>query len=320
MTLDERMSQTRQLCKTALSGPELQQIHVLLARSNVDDDMQQEVLRGVAKVQAPTPQLLIWRDQVRAEGIPDDNFPLERNLLLQQALKALSVLKAVNVDESVMHLFCKEFSHIAEPFPEALPYFSLTAYPFVAMTKLTLLQRFPAGQHQWEISGFPRSWFPKIPMHLLPATVRFLLLNAGGLQPYFVNHLQPYFISRLLPPGKPILIESEFRKAFYRMARALEKQPQIRAIMASSWIHSLETHRVSPHLAFLNAPFLEAGGIVTDLGAAKPDDGFIARSKARANLYQSGLYRPTVGVVLCSRKQAISWANAHSEMEDLMSV
>ncbi len=308
MTIDEHICRTHQLCETALVDPELRRVEDALSRAGVTEAMQEEALRASANAQVPAPSLLVWHELVQAAGIQEGRHPLERRLLLRQVPKALSRLAEVPVDESVMHLFCKEFLLIADPLPRALPQFSMTAYPFRAMAKLVLLERFPAGQHQWEVSGFPRSWFPKIPMRLLPTTLRFLFRSVGGLQPWFVSHLTP------TGPGAPILIEREFLKAFYRMALAIEKQPRISAIMATSWLHSPETHRVSPHLAFMNRPFLEAGGIVTDLGPAKPDDGFFIGSKARSDLYEAGLYKPTTGVAICSRNQAIAWAKSHSEM------
>lgn len=99
-------------------------------------------------------------------------------------MAALDKLEAVPADESVQHLFCKEFSFIADSFAEGLPQLALTAWPFVAMTQLVLFERFP---------GFPRSWFAKAPLQLPPKTLRFVLIEAGGLRPFFSTHLSPYY-------------------------------------------------------------------------------------------------------------------------------
>ena len=96
------------------------------------------------------------------------------------------------------------------------------------------------------------------------------------------------------------------------MASALERQPEVRGLMTGSWFHSLETHRVSPHLAFVNRPFLEAGGIYTELGPADPEDGFLVGNPARAALYHSG---PAFGLVMCTREQAIAWKRSNPELE-----
>jgi hypothetical protein len=246
--------------------------------------------------------------------ISPDRFPLERKLLLDQTLVALPQIKALPVDETVKQLFCKEFLLIAEPADATLPQFSMNVYPFMSMARTVMLNRFPAGHYHWEISGFPRSWLPKISLSLLPATLRFLMFESRGLKPWFVSHM------RATGPGMPFLIESEFQKSFYRMALALEKQPHIESVMAQSWLHSPETHRVSPHLAFLNRIFVEAGGIVTDLGPAKLEDGFAVGNKHRAELYRAGQYKPTNGIAACTRSQAIAWAQQRPEIERQLTV
>jgi hypothetical protein len=182
------------------------------------------------------------------------------------------------------------------------------------MARIAVLERFPAGSSHWEISGFQRSWFAKLVPRQLVRAVRYLGLEVRGLTPYFVAHLGG-------PRGRvPFLIERDFRVAFYRAASALERQPGIRAMMAGSWLHSIETHRVSPHLAFLNTPYMEAGGLYLDVGPAKPEDGFLAGSPERVALYESGAYKPTFGLVICSRAHAIAWKRAHPELEALTAV
>lgn len=314
MTVAERIFQTRCLCEKALQEPAIRQVDAILSQAGVEHASRLEAIRASARTLKPAPALFAWRDRVIGAGVTLERCPLERGLLLRRIMTALDELESVPVDESVQHLFCKEFSFIADPFAEGLRQFSLNAWPFVAMTQLVLFERFPAGQHQWEISGFPRSWFAKVPLKLLPKTLRFLFLDAGGLRPFFSTHLSPTM------HATPVLRDREFFQAFYRMALALERQPQIRAIFGASWLHSPETHRVNPHLAFMNQPFLQAGGIVTNIGPAQPDDGFMNNNKARAELYRSGQYKPTFGVAMCSRQQALEWRNAHQELGRMIAI
>ena len=113
----------------------------------------------------------------------------------------------------------------------------------------------------------------------------------------------------------PFLMEREYRTAFYRVASSLQFQPHVRGIIGESWWHSDETHRVTPHLAFLNAPYLEAGAVKLDIGPAGPEDGFLEGSPERAALYASGEYKPTIGVLVCSRAQALAWVQANAHLE-----
>jgi hypothetical protein len=314
MTTDDWIELARQQCQTALREPGIENVNAIIARANVAESTQREALRSSALAQSPSPLLLMMRDLTREKESTPERFPLERKLLLDQALIALPQLKSLPVEETVMQLFCKEITFIAQPTEEALQKFSMDGYTFAAMARIVLLIRFPAGHYHWEVSGFPRSWLPKIPSRLLPSTLRFLLLESRGFKPWFVSHM------RGTGPGTPFLIESEFQKSFFRMAMALEKQPHIRAVMAQSWLHSPETHRISPHLAFLNRIFLEAGGLVTDLGPADPNDGFATGNKQRAELYRLGQYKPTNGVAACTRSQAIGWARKHPELERQLTI
>lgn len=314
MTTEEWIDATRQQCLSALSDPVIQSVGVLLGQGGFTATGQLQALEMTAQTHKCAAAILEMGSFIRKSEVAHTRFPLERKLLLDQALIALPRISSLPVDETVKQLFCKEIMFIAEPSDDALPKFSLDGYTFVAMARLVFLERFPAGHYHWEVSGFPKSWFLKIPLHLLPRTLRFLLFEARGIRPWFVSHM------RGTGPGNPFLVESEFRKSFFRMALAIEKQPHIQAVMAQSWLHSPETHRVSPHLAFLNRLFVEAGGIVTDLGPAGEEDGFATGNKQRAELYRAGKYKPTVGVAACSRRQIIAWAKTHHELEGQIAV
>jgi hypothetical protein len=310
MNLSERIEQTLAVCHETLATPGLALAEDFLARRGLAEPARVALLRASARTYRATPELLALRDSLVAEcGAAAEAGALERALLVRAALTAIGRLPELPVDDSVKHLFCKEFSCYANP-PEAIrSNFSLTRNVFFAMSRIVLLERFPAGASQWEISGFPRSWLLKVAPPYRARTFRFLALQTKGFKPFFVGHLAG------TRQKLPFLNEREFQVAFYRSAVAIEKQPAIKAMMAGSWLHSLETHRVSPHLAFLNRANIEAGGIYTDLGPAKPNDGFLAGDPHRAELYRAGEYKPTFGVVMCTRDQAIAWRRAHPELE-----
>jgi hypothetical protein len=314
MTTAEWVELARYECQAALREPGIEEVSAVLEKAGIPAPARREALEATAREQSPSSSLLMFRSLLDPSQKDKERFPLERKILLDEALAALPHVATLPVDETVKQLFCKELIFIAQPTPESLPRFAMEGYTFVAYAKIVLLHRFPAGHYQWEISGFPRSWLLKVPPRLLPVTMRFLIKETRGFKPWFVSHM------RATGPGTPFLVEGEFRKSFFRMALALEKQPQVGAVMAQSWLHSPETHRVSPHLAFLNRVFEEAGGLVTDLGPAQPDDGFATGNKQRAESYRNGTYRPTNGVVVCSRKQAIAWARKNGDLEPLIAI
>ena len=315
MNLSERIEQTLSSCHDALAAPDLTQAEAFFARRGLTEGARMDLLRASAQSQRASPELLALRDAFVAEhGPAAEPGAFERALLVRAAVTSIGRLPGLPVDDSVKHLFCKEFTFYAQPAEFARGNFSFEQNVYFAMAKIVAVERFPAGGSQWEISGFPKRWLARVAPRYRGKTYRFLALGMRGFKPYFVGHLAG---TRL---KLPCLIERECRVAFYRSALALEKQPSIRGMMAGSWLHSLETHRVSPHLAFLNRPYLEAGGIYTDLGPAHPNGGFLAGSPERAELYRSGEYKPTFGVVLVTRDQVIAWRRAHPELEAMLRV
>lgn len=314
MTLSERIERTRSLCGNALSAGPLAQAEACLARAGFSNSDYAAMLRSGARYHRPAPELVRLRDECLAAGLPAAEFFFERALLIRTALAALDEVPLLPVDESVQHLFCREFDFYAQPPASALSRFALEGQIFPAMSGLVSLTRFPAGQYQWVISGLPRSWLPKIPPLQLARVCWFLATGMRGLAPYFVPHINATSMTA------SFLTEREYYKSFCRMATALEKQPAIRGIMAGAWMFSKETHRVSPHLAFFNKPYLESGGLYVDRGPAAPADGFLAGDPVRAARYHSGEYRPTFGLVFCTRDQAISWKQRHPELESQLAV
>jgi hypothetical protein len=307
-TLEDRILETRLLCLEALREAEIQAVEGLLARSGASAI---DLVEQAGALGKPPEQLIRLASEAAAHGIPEMRRPLERALLLHAAVDFLTQVPALPVADSVRHLVCREVSLVASPPPECLERLGFQGSPFISMCRIVRGKRFPAGQHQWELSGFPRSWLARLPLSATPRALGFFAMKARGFSPYFETHLAPDL------RAVPVLLEREFQLAFYRMARSLERQPAVRVLMAESWLHSPETHRVSPHLAFMNRPFEEAGGLITDIGPAELNSGFLEGSPARAELYRTGGYKPTHAVALCAREQALAWAAARPQLEAL---
>src|SRR5581483_8495019 len=108
----------------------------------------------------------------------------------------------------------------------------------------------------------------------------------------------------------------ESDKSWYRMAVSAQLFSGIRGLVASSWLHSPDTYKVSPHLSFINKPFVDSGGVVTTMGTADASAGYMVGSAQRRQMLKSGDFQPTLGLVLWSRNQMAAWARQHPELED----
>jgi hypothetical protein len=237
-------------------------------------------------------------------------FPLSRALLAHVARVNVDRLDTFPVEASVKAKLCDFYRCFLHPLPAEHQLFDPGRSSFVALSKMALLERFPAGQFDWEVSGLPRSWLAQVPPTSLPRLAYFIGRHLRGFAPCIVPHMAYRRKNPLM------LIRRECEKAWYRMAISAELQPGIKGLVASSWFLSRDTFTASPHLSFVLAPFSESGALITTRGAADEDEGFLTGSEARKKLYQSGDYKPTMGLVVWSRHQMISWAHSHPELAD----
>jgi hypothetical protein len=206
---------------------------------------------------------------------------------------------------SVKELLCEVFRFFAKPPLSATDQFRPDLnYASRALCKVSILERFPAGQLDWEVSGLPRSYLLKVPAKQCLRLAYWVAAELKGFAPCFFAHVG---IRR--PPL--FLLERESNRSYYRMAKSMELQPSIKGLITASWFHSPEIARVSPHLAWTNKVPLENGALVSTIGPADPSSGFLTGSQERRMLYESGEFKPTVGLVIWPRKRIIAWAASH---------
>lgn len=255
---------------------------------------QPETLQPLARLKA----------SVEASGIDLGNGAFERFVLTSTAARALSQLDSRPLSPSVKTLCRQAFTRFADPRRN----YDLSHNHFIAFCKVASLRRFPAGQFDWEPSGLPRSWVPKIrPIGALVRTLR-LIAQIRGFGPAFFIHMGT--------GGRNYaLLEAEANRSYYRMAQSLALQPDMQGLIAASWLHSPDTFSISPHLGWLNRVFAENGAILATIGPADPDCGVLHRSPERQSAYQEGRFTPTVGLVIWPRAEMLAWARRHPELE-----
>jgi hypothetical protein len=228
----------------------------------------------------------------------------ERLLLLRQADRVLPSISALPVAADVKRLFGDELRYIAEPPAKAS--FDVMKAGFVALAEVVTLRRFPAGQYHWQKSGLPRSWILKVKGRERLTLLYWVARKLKGFGPAFFPHLNPHRKNRWLT-------ENEANRSYYRMAQSMRLQPDIRGMVASSWLRSPDTLKASPHLAWMNRTIESNGGLVVVMGMADPEGGALARSASRKELYEAGEFIPTTGLVIWPRDAMLAWADRHPE-------
>jgi hypothetical protein len=233
-------------------------------------------------------------------------LPVERWLLLNAAVESAARLPSLPLPSVVSDLICDEFQFFAGRTRDKD--FDATRPTFVAMAKKATLRRFPAGQFDWELSGIPRSYLVRVPRSAMWRVGWFLFTRMRGLGPVFFSHLNA---------RRPnvALSEHEALRSYARMAATMRLQNDVRGFAACSWFRSPDTHAASPHLTWLSDVILANGGLVCTAGAADPDCGVFHRSATRRQLFEAGLFTPTLGLVLWPREAMLAWAASRDDFE-----
>lgn len=228
-----------------------------------------------------------------------DSVDIERWLLVRQAIDLLRSGRIGMLGEAARRLTCDELVALLEDDRAARAWLSVAGIRFRESAKMVTGRRFSAGLFHWEICGIRRSWIARVPLRDLAGFGR-ALLKLGGFGPVMFPHLNPRRQCAKLD-------EPSISASLAVMAETMERNAGLRGFAAASWLRSPDTPRVSPHLAAINAPILASGGFVTTVGPAAPECGVFDRSTRRRQLYDAGIFKPTVGLVMWARTDMLRW-------------
>jgi len=278
-----------------------------------------ETLRSFGPSPADCVRLLSSVDETLASRQPivamRKEFGCEGDLF-ERALLSIAIrenrprIRELRVYEPVKRLLERELEIYTAPRRPPYPSLEAGSYPFVVAAKFATLRRFPAGALDWEISGFRRSWLFKVPWAELPATLSSVAFGLRGFKPAFFMHVP------LRPRSRALILEREVRLAYYRIARSLALQPEMKGLLAEAWFHDPLALRDNPHLAPLNEPYTKHGGFITTVGPAPPDSGITEGNLQRKIQYQNGELPNRLGLAIWPRRAALHWARARPELDE----
>ena len=290
-------------------GPEAIRIAEALSRMGLSAYNCVALVRQAAGPAQDASGVMMLKDSLKAKGIQCEGDTLERTLLGHAIDESVPRVDELAVYASVKPLIRREFERFRQPAVATAQVIAGTD-PFVAASRICTLQRFPSGPLDWVVSGMPRSWLAKIPLRNLVSALRFITLEFGGLSPAFYVHVAHP------PRNRSLAIEKEVRRAYYRMARSLALCPSIKGIMCASWFHDPAARQEYPHLDAINEPYVRLGGrIVTTLGPAPLESGFLKFNPQRRERYERGELVPMTGLAMWPRQAAIAWAEKHTDLD-----
>ena len=289
---------TRAACAQALASAGDGLPPAVVARVSAPD-LAGDFAAGAAAADRAFQRLGLQEDEARAT--------LARRALLGAAMHSLARLGAAPLSPAVKARCCRVFRQFCDrPRPADRRFRPDLFEESRALAACARLRRFPAGQLDWDVSGLPRSYVLKCRPADLPRVLRTIVFRLRGLRPCFTPHMG---VGRY-----PLLfVEAESNRSYFRMAESMALQPAVKGLVMAAWYHSPETIRVSPHLAWTNATPLAHGAVLTEIGPAASDSGFLEGSDERRRLFECGAYRPTLGLVIWPRRDLLAWAGAHPE-------
>ena len=296
-------------CLESLSRPELRDVAAALKREGVTTAQCLAWLRSVTEVpESQEPINRLRASLVQAGRLSEGGYELEQYLLLVAALDSLPRVSALPTGEDVHQLFGEAFTFLAQPDARSLQRFRCGSPDFGAMCRVATLRRFPAGQFEWERSGIPRSWLLKVDRRSLPRLLRVIALELGGFKPL----LFPHFTA--CGPRRIALREDAVKRAFHRMAVAMEMQPEVRGLLGAAFFLSPDALKINPQLSWFLPIFLENGGVATTMGETELGSRQLGADPSLRAKYDRGDFRPRLGVVVWPRKAMLAWAARHPEL------
>lgn len=310
-TRPERTSATElalavESCRSALQTGEMLHATDVLRHRGFSPSDAKAMIEQVGRDPEAAKRIAAFRESLFGERA--SNAVLERCLLLQTAAEYGGSFARASMGEGVLSCLADELRFLSMPDDQEAAKLLAPSDHFVTMAKIVTLRRFPAGQLHFERSGIPLSWSTRLGPRRLTTLLLFLLRRTRGRRPFFFHHLAWRRGNRLF------LSEREQNRSYWRIAQALALHPDVKGLLTESWLHSPDTFEVSSHLAWLNKPFLEHGGLVLRLGAASADSGVFAASRERRRLYAEGRFRPTTAMVIWPRAAMLEWAANHPEL------
>ena len=269
----------------------------------------------VPRVEAVTQHEVTWKSVLELKrtlldiGFVARDDAVERTILSWAFESYAERIASRPIHPSVKSLWEKERALTAAPRKRVQPPLAAGSWPFVAACMMATGRRLPAGPLDWELSGIPRSWFLKARRL---DRFRFLsaVLQSGGFRDFFFTHVA------IEPRNRALVLEKEVSRCYQRIFSSLAMQPEIKGVITASWFHDARAVRDSPHLEFLNRPYVEEGFLIP-LEPATFDSGLFHRNPDREAKFRRGELQYSITLAALPRRNALRWLARQPESFDI---
>lgn len=260
-----------------------------------------ELLRGIPERHAHRARLAGLCREAELLGLCQPG-EVERFSVLMASLAALPRLEADKGHDCLAWQFCAMLRRIATRPGGWGDRFHHDGDAFHELAKIMTFRRWHAGQSSFDIMDLPRAWFLKVHPLALPGLITEVVRELRGLEPIVMPHINYWRLNA------SALVPKENEMASWRIAQFVGSHPEIRGLVAASWLFTSEMPEFSPHLAWLRQFYVDAGAYLVDMEIAHEGAGYLVGSETRRRLYREGKLKPRETLVIWPRAQILQWA------------
>jgi hypothetical protein len=144
-------------------------------------------------------------------------------------------------------------------------------------------------------SGVPHSLLLRPPLSSIPRKLGYVTMFCRGFRPFAEFHTHERMRHLFTPSG--------WEYCFRRLPAVFRSYPQLKGVMGGSWFFDPQLETISPSLAFVREVPTRWGGIIMRWSVDDPGamSGALAMSQHRRDLYDQGLYQPTIYFLVAAK-------------------
>jgi len=245
-----------------------------------------------------------WQEVQSLENRHTTQYGKEASVSLNQLLvcklleEQYPAIASMNLPPKVMSYLEEDFDKIfkiAVGCKENL--LSHNSYIFFSYIEELLFLRFPVGNQNIVIDGFPRSiGLKQKPLQALNFFL--LLIRCRGNSPLFQLHYNPHRMR--------LFNEKGWWEVYELATEMLIKMPEVKGIYASAWFFDPALKKISPEISYLREIVENIGGYFFRVGNSEEDKkNAFSMSKKRKDAYQKGEYIPTGYMMVLPRSKLL---------------
>lgn len=244
----------------------------------------------------------MWNDMLERFG--GEGFAIIHCAVMIDAITGFEKrMPADGYPESILGCFRRSYARILEKI-HSLDFAGYDQPRDLMLKDLGLCRQtlMPGGSRVIEPrSAFPRSLIFRGGLRQFFEASWFLLFKSHGNSPYFNLHTHDFELGEFNEEG--------WRCLFLRIADLLKSRPYMKGVyVGSGWLYDPGLPKVSPRLGYHLGLTLPNGARTFFYAYDDENSYAFVKSVTRRTLFEEGIYRPALHVLIWPRRELLEWA------------